>query len=107
MINVNELAKFNDHLFMKNLVLSTEFNKYIFEHPEILDRIPNGASVVLLPADDPDFCSKMMDLVKHHRSIDDVKDRPIVYIRIQKMAPPPPSRIIDLQIEAEEMPTLI
>jgi hypothetical protein len=91
----------DNELFAKNLILSTEFNKYVIEKPEILDKIPNNAAVVLLPSDDPEFCSKVLALVEHHKKIDDLKNRPIVYIRINKLAPPPPSRILDLQFEPE------
>ncbi len=36
-------------LVKKNISLSVEFSKYIFEHPELEDKIPKGAQVVLLP----------------------------------------------------------
>jgi hypothetical protein len=35
--------------------LSEQFNRYVFEHPEILDEIPDKAVLVLLDADDPEF----------------------------------------------------
>ena len=35
--------------------LSEQFNRYIFDHPEILDRIPDKATLVLLDVDDPEF----------------------------------------------------
>lgn len=42
-------------LAYKNLALGVEFDKYLVEHPEIVDRIPNRSTVVLLPevAGDP------------------------------------------------------
>ena len=42
----------------KNILLNTEFNKYLVEHPEVADKIPNNALVVLLPEDDPPLCRK-------------------------------------------------
>ncbi|HEX9971309.1 MAG TPA: DUF5647 family protein [bacterium] len=101
MNNIENLIQNDDQLFLKNLMLTTEFNKYIIEHPDILNRIPDNALVILLPSDDPDFCSKMIDLAEHHRKIDDVKNRPVIYIRIQKISPPPPSRITELKFESE------
>ncbi len=35
--------------------LGEQFNRYIFEHPEVLDTIPDKAVLVLLDADDPEF----------------------------------------------------
>ena len=35
--------------------LSEQFNRYVFDHPEILDEIPDRAVLVLLDADDPEF----------------------------------------------------
>jgi hypothetical protein len=32
-------------LVNKNIVLNTEFNKYLAEHPAVADRIPNNAVV--------------------------------------------------------------
>lgn len=37
----------------KNIVLNTEFNEYLVEHPEVADKIPHNALVVILPDDDP------------------------------------------------------
>ena len=41
----------------KNITLSFEFEQYILEHPEVLERIPQGAEIVLLPQDDPELYS--------------------------------------------------
>jgi len=35
--------------------LSEQFNHYIFDHPEILDRIPDKAMLVFLDVNDPAF----------------------------------------------------
>jgi hypothetical protein len=39
----------------KILELSEQFNRYVFDHPDILDGIPDKAVLVLLDVDDPDF----------------------------------------------------
>lgn len=46
----------------KILELSEQFNCYVFEHPEVLDNIPDKAVLVLLDADDPDFNRANIDL---------------------------------------------
>ena len=37
----------------KNLDLLDEFMKYAFDHPDILEEIPQDASLVILPEGDP------------------------------------------------------
>ena len=45
-----------DSAIRKNLDLLNEFMKYAFDNPEILDKIPPEAEVVILPVDDPELC---------------------------------------------------
>ena len=40
-------------LVRKNLDLHAEWMRYLLEHPEAMDRIPEGAQVVIVPTDDP------------------------------------------------------
>ena len=39
----------------KNLELTRRFMRAIFDDPAILDTIPDGASVILIPDDDPEL----------------------------------------------------
>ena len=39
----------------KNLGLLNEFMKYAFENPEVLERIPAEAELIILPTDDPEL----------------------------------------------------
>jgi hypothetical protein len=41
-----------DEIVKRNLDLHGEWMKYVFDHPEVLDRIPKGAILVILPEDD-------------------------------------------------------
>ncbi|MBI3801275.1 MAG: hypothetical protein HY268_30425 [Deltaproteobacteria bacterium] len=85
--------------FSKNVTLSTEFNKYLVEHPEFVEQIPEEAVVVLLPEDDPELCQENLRLVDQNRKIDDVPNRPVVHVRIERLAPPPPSRLVNPTVE--------
>lgn len=87
-------------IFSKNVTLSTEFNKYLIEHPEFAEQIPDEAVVVLLPADDPELCQENCRLAESNKSIDDVPNRPIVHVRIERLAPPPPSRLVNPTVES-------
>jgi Family of unknown function (DUF5647) len=79
----------------KNIVLNTEFNKYLVEHPEIADKIPNDALVVILPDDDPVLSRRNLSLARRHRE----KDQPVVYVRVKKLAPPPKSRLVQPRLK--------
>jgi len=99
MSTLEDWLRQDEELFLKNVTLSTEFNKYLVEHPEVAEQIPKDAAVVLLPEDDPEFRQKVLSLIEHHRRIDDFRDRPVVYVRIERLAPPPPSRLVNRRVE--------
>ena len=86
-------------IFSKNVTLSTEFNKYLIEHPEFAEQIPDEAVVVLLPADDPELCQENLSLAESNKSIDDAPNRPVVHVKIERLAPPPPSRLVNPTVE--------
>jgi len=52
-----------EELADKNLDLFHEFMMYALENPEILDRIPKGAQLVIIPEDDPDICKKNLEIL--------------------------------------------
>jgi len=39
----------------KNLDLHAEWMRYLFDHPEAMDQIPEGAQVVIIPTDEPEL----------------------------------------------------
>lgn len=81
-------------LFTKNLKLSTEFDLYLLEHPEVAEQIPEDALVLLLPEEDPELCAKNLELAQARRE----PGQPIVYIRVEKVAPPR-SRLVNPRVE--------
>lgn len=44
-----------DQVVKKNLDLLNEFMKYVFEHPDVLDKIPQKSELVILPTDDQEL----------------------------------------------------
>lgn len=54
-------------IFIKNLVLSNEFSRYVLEHPEFGKKIPKNAQVVLLPDDDPELTQVNLRLADKQR----------------------------------------
>lgn len=72
----------------KNLDLNAEFMRYTFEHPEILDQIPEGARIVFLPDDDPELCEANLKVDKEVKAQD--PKRPTVYVRMKMPKPQVP-----------------
>jgi len=82
-------------LIEKNMTLSIEFSKYIFEHPELEDRIPKGAQVVLLPEYDEELSAYNLMIAGKQRE----EGQPVVYVRIKKLLAPRLSRVSEAELE--------
>jgi len=78
----------------KNNILIREFDKYILEHPEFSDCIPNNALVVMQIEGDEEFNGWARETGRQVAE----KDTPMVYIRITELKPVR-SRIEKLRLE--------
>ena len=67
----------------KNTELIKEFNRYIREHPEFADNIPNNAVVVMQLEKDEKFNNWSREMAKSQAK----EGQSIIYIRIKKMRP--------------------
>ena len=67
--------------------LTMEFTRYLIQHPDFAERIPNGSQVVLLDRQDPGYSQQAMAYAQNARTTDDVPDRPVVYVEIGELAP--------------------
>ena len=83
-----------DELVGKNLILTTEFDRYLLEHPEFSESITPNAQIVLLPEDDPELSRRNLELSEAQRE----PGQPVVYVRIEKLLPPL-SRLVNPRIE--------
>jgi hypothetical protein len=81
-------------LFEKNLILSTEFDRYVIEHPEFAEKLPLNAQIVLLPDGDSELCKMNIELAKQHKE----PGQQLVFIRIGGIAPKM-SRLKDVSME--------
>ena len=77
--------------------MSTEFSKYIFEHPEWDDEIPKGAQVVLLPEYDKELSDYYLMIAEKQRE----KGQPVVYVRIEELLAPRFSRVSKAELEVK------
>jgi hypothetical protein len=82
----------------KNLSLTIEFSKYIFEHPELEGRIPKGAQVVLVPEYDKELAEYNLMIAEKQREA----GQPVVYVKIRKLLAPRLSRVEKVELEGNE-----
>ncbi|MBE9530544.1 MAG: hypothetical protein IMF00_04670, partial [Proteobacteria bacterium] len=81
-------------IFSKNLILSTEFDRYVIEHPEFAEKIPQNAQIVLLPEDDPVLRKENIEIARTQREA----GQPVVYVYVEKVAPQI-SRLVNPRLE--------
>jgi hypothetical protein len=85
------------HEFSKMLFdLTAEFGKYVLDHPEVDDILPDGAYVYFEVEGEPEFNEYSRELAEKQRQQEGV---PVVVVRIKGLAPPQGSRLIDPVIE--------
>ena len=77
----------HDDVGKKNLDLHAEWMQYVFAHPEALDRIPAGASLVIIPTDNPDVAQANERTLRSLRA----QGLPVVVVRMKSPTPPVPT----------------
>ncbi len=76
-----------DEIIRKNLDLLNEFMKMAFDQPDILDKLPKGAELVILPENDPELYKANL---KIKQSLEKKGDKfVIVKMRKPEKVPPP------------------
>jgi hypothetical protein len=73
----------------RNLDLLNEFMQYAFEHPGVLDQIPSGAEMVILPENDPELAAENTRTV---RALEE-KGSPVVVVKLRRREPIPEPKI--------------
>jgi hypothetical protein len=79
----------------KQLELTAEFGKFVFAHPEMDDRIPDGAFVFFEIDGEPEFNNYSRELANRQK----YEETPLVLVRAKGLVPPQGSRLIDPVIE--------
>ena len=79
----------------RNNLLGMEFDRYLREHPEFTEKIPNNAQVILLLEGDEGFNKWSVKIGKEQAA----QDQPLLYVTIKKLAPAH-SRIVELSLTA-------
>lgn len=78
---------------VRNAELVSEFDRYVREHPEFVDTIPDNALVALLVEGD----EKFNEWSRRGAAQQAEEDQPIVYVKIKRLEPAR-SRIKELEM---------
>jgi hypothetical protein len=80
----------------RNIELSAEFSRYLFEHPEIEEKISVDAEVVLLPEFDKELKEFNLQLGKNIEK----EGGKVIYVSIKEIRPKKLSRIEKIELES-------
>lgn len=72
-----------------------EFSRYILANPDFAEKIPLGAQIVFLIENQPDFNAWSKEINEKQRE----PGQPVVFVKIQGLAPAQVSRLIAPQLE--------
>ncbi|MBU0896502.1 MAG: DUF5647 family protein [bacterium] len=72
--------------------ISFEWNRYIINNPEVIDKIPNNAQVVFLLNDNHSFSSWSIETNKAKRE----PKQPVIFVHLKSFLP---SRLVEPQLE--------
>jgi hypothetical protein len=79
---------------MKNSELSTEFSKYIIEHPEIDEILTEEKVIILLPEFDPELRDFNLKMAKDIEA----EGGKVLYIKVKQLSPKVTSRLVGVEI---------
>jgi hypothetical protein len=80
----------------RNIELSAEFSRFLFEHPEMEGKVPVEAEVILLPEFDQELKEFNLQLGKDIEA----EGGKVVYILIKEIRPKVLSRIDKIELES-------
>jgi hypothetical protein len=82
-----------DVLEKKHGILVTEFDRYVVEHPEFAEKIPQNAQIVLQVEGDDEYNRWSRELADRQRE----PDQAVIYIKIKGLKPVT-SRLIEPEV---------
>ena len=83
-----------NNLIERNIELSAEFSRYLFEHPELEEKLQKGVEVILLPEYDNDLKEYNIKLGENIEA----KGEKVIYIKIKNIRPKIISRIEEIEL---------
>lgn len=88
------MKKKEKEMIERNIELSAEFSRYLFEHPEKASEIPSEAELILLPAFDSELREYNLKLGKDMES----RGEKVCYVKITNLRPKVLSRIEEVEL---------
>jgi len=82
-------------LMEKNIELSSEFSRYVFEHPEIEEQLASEAEIVFVPEYDRELKDYNLSLARDLEAA----GTKVIYVRIERLRPKILSRIEGLELD--------
>ena len=83
-------------MIKRNIELSAEFSRYLFEHPEIEGKIPIDSEIILLP----EFDEELKEFNLRVGKTVEAEGGKVVYISIKEIRPKALSRIEKIELES-------
>lgn len=84
----------DEEMTQKNIELSAEFSRYLFEHPEFEATLPVDAELILLPELDSQLSEYNQVMGREMKA----RGEKVVYVRIGRLRPKALSRIESLAV---------
>ena len=84
-----------EDLFKKNHIIGVEFDRYLLEHPEVLEEIPENAEIYFLPEDDPELSQENLKIAESQKA----EGKKVLLVKIGRLSPPR-SRLQDVRLES-------
>jgi len=84
-----------EDLFKKNHILGIEFDRYLLEHPEFLEEVPENAEIFFIPEEDPELSQENLRIAEAQKA----GGKTVVLVRIGRLSPPR-SRLQDVRLES-------
>ena len=75
-----------DEIIRRNLDLLNEFMQFAFESHDLLDQIPPGTELIILPENDPELCKVNQETLKGLKR--QGKSYTVVHMRKSERIPP-------------------
>jgi len=86
----------NREAISKNIELSAEFSRFLYDHPEFEEKIPLGAEIVFLPEFDLELKQSNLELGKQLEK----SGSTVAYIKIEKLRVKKLSRIEGVSLQS-------
>jgi len=92
------MPRSEQEMIRENIELSAEFSKYLFDNPELEDRIPTDSEIIFLPEFDKELKQFNLSLGKRLEA----EGNKVAYVTIDKLKPKTLSRIegVDIDLRA-------